>query len=265
MATRVCIAGSNRSRSRSWIDRHSATSRAATPRRIEALDDAQDILDARDGDAEPLGDVGNGLAEIAGIVDGIDQMPTDQPLDGVVNGEIELGAQVIVQGCLGCEAALEPVRPLLEGPAGAAIGAADDRQAVGPAALEPGHRRLLALEDVVEAGAETVFHTLLAVQALGPLVALRVGRMRALGDMALEGPLGCVVALEQRIALEFTLDEILEFEMRQLQKLDRLQQLRRHHQGLALAQLHARHHRHALATFPLRTPETARFLLGGRA
>ena len=44
-------------------------------------------------------------------------------------------------------------------------------------------------------------------------------------------------ALEERVALEFGLDIGGEIEMGELQQLDRLQQLRRHHQGLALAEL----------------------------
>ena len=43
--------------------------------------------------------------------------------------------------------------------------------------------------------------------------------------------------LQQRIALDFLVDEPVELEMRQLQQPDRLHQLRRHHQGLRLAQL----------------------------
>ena len=56
--------------------------------------------------------------------------------------------------------------------------------------------------------------------------------------------LGIFVALEQRIALEFRLDERVEFEVRQLQQPDRLLQLRRHHQLLALPELEACRKRH---------------------
>ena len=44
-------------------------------------------------------------------------------------------------------------------------------------------------------------------------------------------------ALEQRIALDLLVDELVELDMGQLQQPDRLHQLRRHHQGLGLAQL----------------------------
>ena len=50
--------------------------------------------------------------------------------------------------------------------------------------------------------------------------------------------LGAVTgALKQRIALQFLLDEGRKVEIGQLQQLDRLHQLRRHHQRLGLAEL----------------------------
>ena len=53
------------------------------------------------------------------------------------------------------------------------------------------------------------------------------------GDRLGLGPF--VDALEERIALQLFLDHRGQFEVRQLKQLDRLQQLRRHHQGLSLA------------------------------
>ena len=44
-------------------------------------------------------------------------------------------------------------------------------------------------------------------------------------------------ALQQRVALDFLVDEPLELDMGQLQQPDRLHQLRRHHQRLRLSQL----------------------------
>ncbi len=48
---------------------------------------------------------------------------------------------------------------------------------------------------------------------------------------------GSVVAVEQRIALQFGLDIGDEVEIGELQQLDGLHQLRRHHQSLALPKL----------------------------
>ena len=47
--------------------------------------------------------------------------------------------------------------------------------------------------------------------------------------------LGAFTMFEERIALDFGLYELGKFDVRQLQELDRLLQLRSHHQGLALA------------------------------
>jgi hypothetical protein len=55
------------------------------------------------------------------------------------------------------------------------------------------------------------------------------------GGFARDRRLGTVAGtLQQRIALQFLLDESRQVEIRQLQQLDRLLQLRRHDQGLAL-------------------------------
>ena len=52
--------------------------------------------------------------------------------------------------------------------------------------------------------------------------------------------LGALVALEQRVALQLLLDEGGDLEVRGLQQLDGLPQLRRHHQRLRLAKVEAR-------------------------
>ena len=58
------------------------------------------------------------------------------------------------------------------------------------------------------------------------------------GRFARDRGFGAVAgALQQRIALQFLLDEGRQVEIGQLQQLDRLHQLRRHHQRLRLAEL----------------------------
>ena len=60
-------------------------------------------------------------------------------------------------------------------------------------------------------------------------------------------PLGIPVAvnsLQQRVALELRFHIGGKVEMGELEQLDRLQQLRRHHQGLPLAHLQPLHQRH---------------------
>ena len=53
-----------------------------------------------------------------------------------------------------------------------------------------------------------------------------------------------LLALQQRIAFQLGLDEVLQLEVRQLQQLDRLLQLRRHHQRLRLPEVEAGAQRH---------------------
>ena len=64
------------------------------------------------------------------------------------------------------------------------------------------------------------------------------------GRVAVGGPRLGLVALEQRIAFQLALDIFGQFEIGQLQQLDRLLQLRRHDQGLALPQLQTLAERH---------------------
>jgi hypothetical protein len=66
-------------------------------------------------------------------------------------------------------------------------------------------------------------------EVLGGALGVSSGRAFGLG--------GAVVALEQGIALELGLDEGVELEIRQLQQLDRLLQLRRDDKALALPKL----------------------------
>ena len=90
----------------------------------------------------------------------------------------------------------------------------------------------LALIDIVEIGIESG-EPLLGTGAI----------LHGAGDVTLLDLIGrllrlaLLVALKQRVPLELALDESLQLEIGHLQKLDRLLQLRRHDQGLALLQL----------------------------
>ena len=66
-----------------------------------------------------------------------------------------------------------------------------------------------------------------------------LGRSRCVGLLRLDRRrfVPRLGALQQRIALDLLVDELLELEMGELQQPDRLHQLRRHHQRLRLAQL----------------------------
>ena len=65
--------------------------------------------------------------------------------------------------------------------------------------------------------------------------ARHIGGLRLFRGDALGLGFAAFVAFKQRIAFEFALDKGLQFEIGHLQQLDRLLQLRRHHQGLSLA------------------------------
>ena len=70
------------------------------------------------------------------------------------------------------------------------------------------------------------------------------------GREALRLNLVPLVTLEQRIALKFLVDENLKLDIRHLQQLDRLLQLRRHDERLALAEFEPLVQRHgALSWF----------------
>jgi hypothetical protein len=81
-------------------------------------------------------------------------------------------------------------------------------------------------------------------------IAAVIGRRVRLG-----APLGGIAfpvdTLEQRIALELSFHIGGEVQMGELEQLDRLQQLRRHHQGLALADLQPLHQSHSVFQLPL--------------
>ena len=118
-----------------------------------------------------------------------------------------------------------------------------------------GVRRLLG-KHVVEAGVERAFDLGTAAEVRAEpflLPAVRRGVEAVAGRGFIAGCLagiaaGCVATLgpavrsfagafQQRIALQFVFDEGGEVEVGQLQELDRLHQLRRHHQRLRLAEL----------------------------
>ncbi len=132
------------------------------------------------------------------------------------------------------------VRPSSKEPPRAAIGPAGDRQAVGAAAH---HCRAVMGCSLWK----TLSSRVPSLPSMPSWVLRLSARAIALGVGLVRGPrrhcARCsigrsrrVVALQQRVPLELALDEGLQFEMGELKKLDRLQQLRRHHQGLALAQ-----------------------------
>ncbi len=154
-----------------------------------------------------------------------------------------------MQRRFGRQRRLEIRRLAVEAAAAAAPGRRGEGQPLRSRRHLAGHRALVG-KHVVEAGAEIALDLAPArievvgepglgrevalAAAVEAVVAPRIGRLAAglagLGRLDL-GP------LQQRVALQLGIDIGREVEMRELQKLDRLQELRRHHQGLALAHL----------------------------
>ena len=121
----------------------------------------------------------------------------------------------------------------------------------GKDVVERGVQRLLdlgagaevAVQPLLLAGLEGVAGGPAAISEAFPAavlaIAAGIGELGAFGGrLARDRGFGTVAgAIQQRIALQFLLDESREVEIRQLQQLDRLHQLRRHHQRLRLAEL----------------------------
>ena len=117
------------------------------------------------------------------------------------------------------------------------------------AAIQPARRvelvlRALVGEDVLDRGVVAVGDGIGGLDAVAAIDGVLVGADfgRALGRLGRFGiaGLGAVLALEQRIAQQFGIDEVVELEMAQLQQPDRLHQLRRQRQALRLADLKTR-------------------------
>ncbi len=158
----------------------------------------------------------------------------DQAVGGRLDIDADLVHQVVAER-------LRPRQRLVE--------AGEILVAGGPARLHrlPGRRIACAIE-IALAFAAGAFRPLLArfrrkaALRLGLRFRLRRHDGRAIGRR--------FVVLQQRIALELLIDERRKLHLGKLQQLDRLLQLRRHHQGLRLAQIEALTHCHGGSLSP---------------
>ena len=168
--------------------------------------------------AEPVGDGVDILAEVAGLVDGIDQVAADQAAHGVGGGEVELALQMLVEGDVAGQPGLEIGRFAVV-PAGTDVRPGRRHHRNTLATLEPRPVRGAGLvgEDIVETGVEIRFHggaiglQVLREPRLGRLPVPSVGVAAVLACRLEAGravPLGIPVAvnsLQQRVALELRL------------------------------------------------------------
>ena len=206
-------------------------------RRVEALHAAEHGLDPLAPAAERAGERVEIEGEPPGRVEGSDQTGADQPVGRVGDGQPELLGQVLAQGAALDGQVLDIATILFEiGPPTAPAGTRGPARAGRVASIG----RAAGVIDIAEIGIERRL-------ARGSNGVTRIRERR--------GFLGCrgrrnvrawaVIALEQRVALELLLDPSLDLEIGELEELDRLPQLRRHHQRLAEAEIEPRTDRHA--------------------
>ena len=210
---------------------------------LEPLKPGQHPLHHRLGAAQPLGDFGDRGAQIAALVHAADQGVGDQPFSRSEPRHGRLIAEDFRQGAFLGDAAVDALAVGVERaaavglgpvhrPAGVADRAARDRFLSRIASIASGSiaGRGVGVKIVV-AGVEIGFGP-----AAGDFVGKSVAQRR-FGHWRLTVRLAvALVAGEQRIALDLGLHIGFEFEIRQLQQLDRLLQLGRYDQRLALTQ-----------------------------
>ena len=225
--------------------------------RLEALHHRQGFLDEIERGAEQLAKGGKIALQVSGLIGHVDEMMADQPAGRVGEDERKLIGQMILQrpllGDIGFEVwrvvAVE-ARALAErSPARLLQRAGAVTFAVGKGVLRLGIEILSSPVTVVGLKVEPF-----ALLAAGGLAFARVGKVsgvavrlllgfgeeaHSLRSLALRGGSGVVgfLAFEQRVALKLGLDERGQLHVGELQQLDRLLQLRRHHQTVALPQL----------------------------
>ncbi|MCY1301800.1 hypothetical protein D9M70_514330 [compost metagenome] len=201
--------------------------------------------------AQPFGDFAKVRLEIAGVVELIDKVLRDQPIRGGGQRKWQLLRERLAQALAAGNEVVEVIVFAFTA-AGHRFPLAEQFRGIG--AL----RCRVVLKDIGEVGVE-----LLAKPLAGR-------RCRAVVEIVLRAEVvagrlvpGCALAalrrawqivirlkFEQRVLFDFLGDELIEFEMRHLQQLDRLHQLWRHHQGLGLAQMKAGGQCHADAKLP---------------
>ena len=163
-------------------------------------------------------------AHVAPIVDGIDQHAADHALNRREARFGELGVEMFGQRFVAGERFLD-ARHVVEAFAGRGF-----RPIL--------HRRGASFRQLVCAQiGSNVCNTDIERSFRRRHAAIKLELLRV---AAVFGPLGfgrAFFAFEQRIALKLAFDEFLKLDVGKLQQLDRLLQLRRHHQGLALAHL----------------------------
>ncbi len=217
--------------------------------RIEFLQFAEHGFDLGDGCAQLLGDGGEVAAQVAGLVHHVDQIAADHARDRRGDGERQLLGQMIGQRHLGRDEGFQIV-VVACGCAGAGPFRVGRRRRLGRSLLVGA----VVGEDVFQFGAEALLHgaaaglQLLAVP-VGGAATLVITALAAFAEAFGLGrggrPVLVVGPLQQRVALQLAFHIGGQIEAGELQQLDGLHQLRRHHQRLGLAKLQSLRQSHS--------------------
>ena len=234
-ASSACIAGSRRSLAFSWMRRHSARSRAATPTGSNPCKTRKHVFHAGARSAQALGHLVEFDAQIARLVHRIDQRQAYQPLLRRQRRDGELFLEMILQRAARGDGGFQAVILAFEALAAAHRGPVGQRRRR--------HRRLAAV----------VFVLVRGIQILRPgeiLARQRGVKTFGLGGYGLDrftfghACRRAFVALEQRVLLDLRFAIFGELDVRLLQLLDRLLQLGRHDERLPLPDFETLPQRH---------------------
>ena len=206
---------------------------------IEAVDHRQHRLDQRERRPQSLRDLEQADAQVAGLVDLVDQVAGDQQL-AVRQRGAGLRMQMIVERKVAGDRG--KVRPVLgEAAAGRSVQtqpAVQTAHAVRGAVVVERLAAIIDVERLVGCGVagfdQAIGGGRLVANLAEIVVGCGVGRFLAF----------LAAGFEQGVAVDFLRDERLDFEVGQREQADRLLELRGHDQGLALAKIEARSDRH---------------------
>ena len=220
--------------------------RARNAGRIEFLQNREHRLDIGDRSAEFLSDLRQIAGQVAGLVHEIDEILADHAARGIGHRKRQLFCEMVGERAFGRNESFEIVIALVAagGCAAAPFGIAE--RSIGRGLLAGSIviiRRTVALAGVAAilggggGGIDRPFR---------PVGCRLLVGLVALGGAAVRFALGFGSAFQERIALELVVHIGGQVEIRELQQLDGLHQLRRHHKRLALPDFELLTERHCV-------------------
>ena len=220
----------------------------AHARRIEPLQDGQNGLDRGGRCAQLLADHRKIAPEVTRLIDEIDEILSDHPLDRIGDRECKLLREMVDQRGLHRYEGFEVIVAVV-----AAAGAGGRPVRIpsrGLAVRARGRGIGIRGGDILEVGGEPLAgDAILSIRAA--VLPIRGGGMGNRQGFAIRSspiPLSVAVSdpFQQRIALEFPLHIGREVQIGELQQLDGLHQLRRHHERMALPNFKSLGKRHVV-------------------